>query len=147
MLGRLARYLRFVGCDTLYVRGLSDDELISRAEAEGRLVVTRDRLLSRRVPGALLLVSPLLPEQWRAVRSAWPWVPTEPTFVRCSECNGSLVPAAPPAGPVQPELPPDVRAGRSPLYACSACGHLYWGGSHTARVRRDIARWEQGEPP
>jgi len=27
MVGRLARYLRFVGCDTVYARGMSDDEI------------------------------------------------------------------------------------------------------------------------
>src|SRR5580658_184832 len=55
MLGRLARYLRMVGLDTAYVPGLTDDEVVRRAGAEGRTLLTRDRQLARRVPGAFLV--------------------------------------------------------------------------------------------
>jgi uncharacterized protein with PIN domain len=55
MLGRLARWLRVLGVDTLYEPTLSDPELVSRAELDGRIVLTRDRALvppkSRELPG------------------------------------------------------------------------------------------------
>lgn len=148
MLGRLARYLRFVGCDTAYVRGLQDDELVELARREGRVLLTRDRALSRRSPSSFLVESPVLAEQWRSVRRAWPSVPTEPSFLRCSLCNGSLEPrSAAEAREAGSTVPPSVRRGEGPLYACRACGHLYWEGSHTARIRERIAAWERDARP
>jgi len=148
MLGRLARYLRFVGCDTAYARGSSDDELLDWAKREDRVLLTRDRDLSQRSRSGFLIASPVLGEQWRAVRAKWPEVPTAISFARCTLCNGVLSPAATAAVPrTDPGLPPAVRDGVSPLYVCGACGHRYWEGSHTATVRRQIEAWERGERP
>ncbi len=149
MVGRLARYLRLVGCDTVYVRGVSDEEILSRAKTEGRILLTRDRELARRTPRAVLIASPHLADQWRAVRAAHPEVPSRVRPERCTECNGRLALYVP---------PPD-RAGTGPagvpwervdhglaLYRCAECGHLYWEGSHTAAVDARIAAWEGTEP-
>jgi len=146
MLGRLARYLRFVGCDTVYVRGLDDDAIVELARREERVLLTRDRELARRVPGSLLVASPAVGEQWRAVRAAYPELATAPTFVRCSLCNGVLERADATAAAAAPELPPGVRAGAEALFRCGACGHLYWEGSHTARIRERLDAWSRGGP-
>jgi uncharacterized protein len=147
MVGRLARYLRFVGCDTLYARGWTDAEIESRARSEGRVVVTRDRALTARAAAALLLTSPNLADQWRSVRKAYPEVPNEPRFERCSECNGALAPFVPSAGaPRAPGIPWDRVERGLPLYRCADCGHCYWEGSHVASVRVRLASWA-GEGP
>ncbi len=147
MLGRLARYLRFVGCDTAYARGLGDDEVLGWAEREGRVLLTRDRLLSQRAKGALRLFSPSIAEQWRELRTAWPSVPTEPRFERCTLCNGSLRPAdVGGAAPSDPGVPAGVLARGVAIYRCVACRHAYWDGSHTARIRAQLALWERGSP-
>src|SRR5579863_2257770 len=90
MLGRLARYLRFLGEDTEYVRGLSDANLLKRAIAENRWLLTRDRQLGARAPRAVTLPSSSLVEQLRFLRARFPDLPTEVTFERCSLCNGPL---------------------------------------------------------
>jgi uncharacterized protein len=145
MLGRLARYLRFVGLDTEYARGLSDADLVARLRTDGRFLLTRDRRLSAQVPESLLLLSPLVEEQWKALRHAFPELPTEVRFVRCSLCNGLLELAVlPPGGSAEEGVPTDrVREGL-PLFRCTQCGHRYWEGSHTADIRRRIARWSEG---
>jgi hypothetical protein len=142
MVGRLARYLRFVGCDTVYARGLTDEEILRQARTENRVIVTRDRRLAVRAKKALLLTSPHLSDQWRAVRAAYPELPTDVRFERCTECNGPLekVEGPPPAD--RPEgVPWDRVAGGLPLYRCTACGHYYWEGSHTADIRARLALW------
>ncbi|MGB6500542.1 MAG: DUF5615 family PIN-like protein [Thermoplasmata archaeon] len=148
MLGRLARYLRFVGCDTLYLRGVSDDAILSRARLEDRIVLTRDRDLARRAPRSLLLASPYIREQWIAVRRAWPDVPSEVRFDRCSLCNGAL---APYRSGTEPEREQDLPQGRVDaglaVWKCADCGHLYWEGSHTEYLRQRIAQWgAEGRP-
>jgi len=147
MVGRLARYLRFVGCDTAYARGLSDAEILEKARREGRIIVTRDRALAAQAPHSLLLTSPHLPDQWRALRAAHPEVPSELRFVRCTECNGVLDPYTPTPGPVPaPGIPWDRVAHGLSLFRCSECGHVYWEGTHTASIRAQLARWAEEEP-
>ncbi len=142
MVGRLARYLRFVGCDTVYVRGLSDPDVAARATADGRRLLTRDRDLAARCPGAVLLSSPALAVQWREVRAALPDVPTEVVFERCTVCNGRLLPQDPAAVHPRATGVPWDRVDRGlALFVCAECGHLYWDGSHTARMRRQLAEW------
>ncbi len=147
MLGRLARYLRFVGCDTVYGRGLSDAVLRELAEREGRVLLTRDRLLGARTPGALVVSSPRLPDQWREVRARWPDVPTVPSFDRCTLCNGELVRLAVAVPAAAEHLPGVVLRGETPLYRCRACGHGYWDGSHTRTIRERLEAWERGAAP
>jgi uncharacterized protein len=144
MVGRLARYLRMLGCDTLYAHGWSDDEIVARARDDGRTVLTRDRALSSRVESAVLLRSSALPEQLRQVVAAIPDLPRTVSFERCTVCNGPLRPRAGPPGdpaPIHPRGPP---AG--PVFECTDCGHAYWEGTHTAAVRQHFAEWVGGVP-
>jgi uncharacterized protein len=148
MVGRLARYLRFVGCDTAYVRGLSDDEILEQARSDGRVILTRDRQLAGRADHALLLESPTLADQWRAVRSAYPDLPTEVRFERCSLCNGLIAPAPGRSADRGAEGVPWDRVDRGlPLYRCTVCGHYYWEGSHTADIRARLATWSGVNAP
>ncbi|HTT45344.1 MAG TPA: Mut7-C RNAse domain-containing protein [Thermoplasmata archaeon] len=148
MVGRLARYLRMVGCDTVYARGLSDEAIVRDARAEGRIVLTRDRQLAARADRSLLLTSPHLADQWRAVRTAHPEVPTDIRFERCTECNGTLAVATEPyEPPPRGWVPWDRVAAGLRLYRCGSCGHYFWEGSHTADVRARIAAWEKVPVP
>ena len=142
MVGRLARYLRFVGCDTVYVKGLDDDEIAELARTERRILVTRDQALADRVPSSILLRSPSLADQWNALRAAVPELPSEVRFDRCTHCNGSLRPHRPaPEDPRPDGVPWDRVKEGLVLYRCSDCGHLYWEGTHTEHIRTQIRAW------
>ena len=148
MVGRLARYLRAAGVDTEYIPGLSDDEIVRRVTVAGRVLVTRDRALAQRLPGSILLASPQLDMQWRAIARAIPELPHDVAFARCTLCNGPLARSLPAeADRSRPDLPwPRIETGL-PLFRCSTCGHLYWEGSHTARLRVALQRWTPAESP
>lgn len=142
MLGRLARYLRFLGHDTEYVRGQADDEIARRAASEGRILLTRDRELAARTAGAVLLESPELGDQVRAVHRAYPHVPWTVHFERCSLCNAPLRPWALLPGEEWPEeVPRDLVEAGLAVFVCPACNQRYWEGSHTRRIRRQIDEW------
>ena len=147
MVGSLARYLRMMGCDTEYAQGWSDDEIVRRARAEDRVVVTRDRQLSQRAVKAVLLTSPRLEDQVRAAWSAFPELSTEVRFERCTLCNGilRLFPVHGP-GVAGDGIPWDRVVAGLPLYRCSTCEHVYWDGTHTAEVRRRLQRWATERP-
>ncbi len=148
MLGRLARYLRMMGCDTTYVRGWSDAAIVRTAREEGRTVLTRDRELASRLPGAVRIRSVDLPGQLKEVASAVPGLPRSLAFERCTVCNGTLreAPGAPTGRDAAPRGP-SAGSPRSGVFACVDCGHRYWDGSHTAAVRRHLAEWIPVEVP
>jgi uncharacterized protein len=147
MVGRLARYLRIAGCDTVYARGLGDAQILAIAQDEDRILVTRDRALAARAPGSVLVTSPRLADQWKTVRAAHPEVPCGVSFVRCTECNGRLDPYQPPSGIApSPGIPWDRVARGLALFRCAECGHVYWEGSHTASLRAQMARWAEEGP-
>jgi uncharacterized protein with PIN domain len=142
MLGRLARYLRVLGMDTEYVRGAADDEIRRRTQADRRTLVTRDRALALGTPGALLLRRTDLPGQLRELHAFRPAMSVQPRFDRCTLCNGALLASHetphPPAGASDSLAPGHLPTER---FRCGSCGHEYWEGSHTARLRRDLERW------
>jgi uncharacterized protein len=140
MVGRLARYLRFLGYDTAYVQGVDDRAIAERTQQEGRILVTRDRALAARVPDAILVASPEIAEQLKTVQRAFPALRTQVRFERCTRCNGQLQPANP-TDLNCADVPDSIRNSGVPIYRCRECGHLYWEGSHTAEIRRRMTEW------
>ena len=57
MLGTLAKWLRFLGYDTAYPGPLGDNEMGTLATGEGRVLLTRDKELSSRIPSAVYVGS------------------------------------------------------------------------------------------
>jgi uncharacterized protein with PIN domain len=138
-LGTLARYLRLLGFDATYDNHASDDDLLARAAAEVRTLLTRDRgLLRRRVVTDARLVrgtDPLeqLIDLVRRLRlGAW----IRP-YTRCTTCNGVLVPAR--RVDVAPLVQPGTLRDHEKFAACAACGKVYWEGAHHARISGVIA--------
>lgn len=137
-LGKLARYLRLLGFDTLYRNDYDDAELAALASAERRILLTRDRdLLKRAVVTHGYYVRATDPRRqveevmdrldlYRAIRP----------LQRCARCNGLL--ATVPKLQVWERLPPETRRQVESFWECGACGQLYWEGSHMPRIRRFI---------
>jgi hypothetical protein len=138
-LGTLARYLRLLGFDTAYDNRSGDDDLLGRAAAEVRTLLTRDRgLLRRRVTTDARLVrgtDPLeqLIDVVRRLRLGG-WIRP---YTRCTACNGVLVPAR--RADVAPLVQPGTLRDQEKFAACAACGKVYWEGAHHARIAGLIA--------
>ena len=127
MLGRLARWLRLMGYDTLYWREGSDLELARLAQAEGRLIVTRDRQLAgRRGVHALLISAETLDAQMAEASAALGGQPSP--FSRCPECNTPLAELAHDAA--RDLVPPYVWRTQAVFRRCADCGRIYWKGTH-----------------
>jgi len=143
MLGRLSRYLRFLGYDTEYVHGVADEEIARRSRAEHRRVITRDRALAAGLPSSILLTRTDIAGQMQELARAYPSLRRQVRLDRCTLCNGELVRLeegrSPPAGP--PGTPAGVLVGKVPLFRCSRCAHLFWEGSHTKSMRVRLAQW------
>src|SRR5207244_13249852 len=91
MVGKLARWLRVLGLDVVYSSQYDDDEIIRLANAEGRIILTRDtRLAARRHNGRCLLIeSDNYKERLRQVLSCFDLKGIN-VFSRRLECNPAL---------------------------------------------------------
>jgi uncharacterized protein with PIN domain len=136
--GRLARWLRAYGYDAAYAAHVDDSQLIGRALAEGRVLLTRDSgLMQRRVVArgslpAVLLRSDRVDDQLRQVVGELE-LPGDRALSRCLECNVELEPR--PKAEVSERLPPHVRATQVRFSECPRCGRVYWPGTHWQRMR------------
>lgn len=136
--GKLARWLRVLGQDTLFVKDVDDDELLDIALCEDRIVLTRDtRLMNRRVitSGKLqaLLVQDDDPhEQLRRVISELHLDACETRFTRCLECNVVLEPRE--KDEIRHLVPPYVFVTHEKYMQCPHCGRVYWRGTHWQRM-------------
>jgi len=134
MLGRLARWLRVLNFDTLYDAAVDDGQLVTVADYEHRIVLTRDRhLIAHLRPARGLLVGSEVPlGQLREVVVAYRLEPPAHCFERCMVCNALL-------RPLNEEemaflVPEDIDAPRELARRCPGCMRVYWPGSHTRRM-------------
>jgi uncharacterized protein len=137
MLGRLVRWLRLMGYDAAYWRDGSDEALIAAAQAEDRLIVTRDRMLAgRRGVRAVLIAAEGLDEQIVEARAALGGAPAP--FTRCSECGGELIDL--PRLAARDLVPPYVWQTQTQFSRCVLCGRIYWKGTHWPALQRRLAQ-------
>lgn len=137
MLGSLARWLRFMGYDTAYPEPGPDRLLIERAATEDRILLTRDKELAARTPGAVQVRSDRLEEQIREVASVLRLRLVNP-LSRCSLCNELLVPVS---GDGLGDLVPEgVRSRHQEFWRCSTCRRVYWQGSHWDKMVERLDR-------
>ena len=146
-LGRLARYLRFLGVDTLQRNAWDDAELVAIARRNGRIVLTRDRaLLMRRdvEHGACLRATEPL-AQLREVAERFGLGYPRERAARCLLCNAVLEPLDPQR--VAATLPSAVRERHRAYWRCPACERTFWRGSHWQRLHDRVESTLRGVRP
>ena len=148
MLGSLSRKLRAIGFDTVYFKGGEDSELVALCQREGRALLTSDRALvgwaSARRVAAILVVGETDAQRITSIAksAAAVGLPLERGDPLCSLCNGDLVRV--PRESVSTKIPEAVKARHREYFQCSACGHLYWKGTHWKKLRSLRSRLGSG---
>lgn len=134
MLGKLAKWLRVVGCDVAYSNRIEDRDLIGLCLREGRVLLTRDTRLVAELRGVphLLIESDHYREQLKQVLLAFEIDPYEAAFSRCILCNAELEEVVKEG--VKSQVPPHVFKTQAEFYRCPGCGKLYWPGTHRDRM-------------
>lgn len=138
-LGRLARYLRLLGFDTLYENALDDADLVYRAVKDRRIILSRDRalLMHRGVRHGCHIrqVDPM--EQLTHVVRRCDLVQSCRPFTRCMECNDQIRSVK--KQQVVAMLEPETAAGFDEFWQCPGCNRIYWKGSHYARLQKLVS--------
>lgn len=138
MLGKLAKWLRILGFDTLYLDHPSLPEIMERV-AEGRIFLTRNRKVFQHVPGAVFISS----DDWKAqleelVERGCVEAGEARWFTRCILCNELLIGVS--KEEVDRSVPEYIRQTAPSFARCPLCGKIYWPGSHLARMKERIGR-------
>lgn len=137
-LGRLTRYLRLLGFDTLYCNSFDSGDLIEVSIRQARVLLTRSRrLLKHKVITRALLVRDVdSTMQLKAIFQRLDLYAEARPFSRCLCCNGLIEPIS--KQEVAHRLPSRVRAGYETFFLCSSCNRVYWKGTHFRRMSRFV---------
>jgi uncharacterized protein with PIN domain len=137
MVGKLARWLRVMGFDVAYSNVAEDDEIIRVAEAEDRIILTRDTGIAARTAAArcLLIEDDDYKQQIRQVVRTFDLKDFN-VFSRCLECNTLLEEVHKEA--VFEKIPPYVYLTQERFAMCPACGRIYWHGTHANEMLKQL---------
>jgi uncharacterized protein len=133
-LGRLARYLRLLGFDTLYRNDYVDRDLVEISSRHGRILLTRDRNLLKHASithGCFVYNTKPL-KQIEEVITRLDLAGTAVPFKRCIRCNGLLQSVE--KCEIEERLPPLTRKYYEVFWECGDCNQVYWKGAHYGRM-------------
>lgn len=138
MLGRLAKWMRYLGYDVLYFREIEDRELVRIARSEGRVLLTRDRGIPDRFCIEHYLVkSEDIDSQLKEVIANFP--PDEKLQSRCLECN-IPVQEVQDREEIKHRVPDYVLSHHKHLWYCPGCGRVFWSGTHYKNMEEKITK-------
>lgn len=139
-LGKLAKYLRMLGFDTLYRNDYKDKELADISLSQNRIILTRDRDLlkySHITHGYYVRNTNSLQQVSEIVKRFDLYEQIKP-LSRCILCNHplSIVDKA----EIIDQLEPKTIKHYNTFYRCEGCGKIYWKGSHYKRMKGFVSR-------
>jgi len=142
--GKLARWLRMMGYDTLLFKQKDDSKMIKIALNENRVILTRDaQLMKRRLVTNGKLKAMLikqddpkaqLQETVKNLNLSYLLRP----FSLCLECNQPLIPRD--KEEVQNLVPPHVFETQTQYMECPLCHRLYWQGTHWQAMIKELKK-------
>jgi uncharacterized protein with PIN domain len=144
-LGKLAKWLRTLGYDTLFFDPIEDGELVARALKDDRVVLSRDTQLSRfkfKLGENLLRIESDKPlEQLKQVLDQFKLKPNKGLmFSRCSVCNEPLEKIE--KDKIEDRLYPYVRKTQDNFVHCPNCDRIYWSATHVERMMKTLSEFK-----
>ena len=133
-LGKLTRWLRIVGFDAIYYDKENKGSLIIQALRDDRMIVTRTKeKIDDLQKKTIIVTCDNVKEQLQEVIGKLKLkIEEEKMFSRCTLCNELLVEAK--KEEVKELIPERVYNQQTTFKKCSACGKVYWQGSHLDKV-------------
>ncbi|MBI4654926.1 MAG: Mut7-C RNAse domain-containing protein [Nitrospirae bacterium] len=138
MLGRLARWLRLLGYDTLYYPDIEDSLLLRIAREDDRILLTRDThvIKVRGLKKYFLLNENKTFKQVKIVINSLN-LKDFSIMSRCVICNNTIT-------EIQKEgirglVPEYVYQTTAVFKRCSGCGKLYWNGTHPEKFKKKLS--------
>lgn len=140
MVGKLARWLRLLGYDTLYWPQLSPEGVMREARRQQRIILTRDTRIPRRkdAPSFIFLAGDRFREQLKQIAVELQLDLAAHLFTRCSVCNTPL--AVITKDEVRARVPEYVWQTQEEFRTCLECQRIYWGATHKQHMLEELQR-------
>jgi len=140
-LGKLAKYLRMMGIDTVYFTQTDVSTLIEKASQEKRIILspnTKLKNLDNR-PDFFFITDDQPDKQLSEVLKYFKIHITHgQLFTRCLTCNQKLI-----AGnhdDVKGKVPPYILGIQKKFSLCPQCRKVYWKGTHLEKMEEIIGK-------
>ena len=134
-LGRLAKWLRILGFDAVYLRQINFASLLIQALRDNRIILTRNLhfINKARVVKAVWIKSQGLNRQLKQILKELNIKPEkELMFSRCTICNTKLNKIS--KQQVRQRVPGYVFKTQDNFFSCHSCQRIYWPGTHWGNV-------------
>lgn len=144
-LGRLAKWLRILGFDTVYSTQIKFSSLLIQALRDNRIILTRNsRFINKaRVAKFVEIQSDQVNQQLKQILRDLDIRPnTEKMFSRCIICNVELNEID--KQKVKNKVPEYVFKTQDEFFNCPACQRIYWSGTHWGNVSKTLKEINDG---
>ncbi len=132
MLGRLAKWLRLLGFDTVYYNNPDDPGILHRALKEDRIILSRSKEIIK-YKNSILIKSENIEEQLKQLKKT---IKITSPLCRCPECNTPLNIVN--KEDIKDEVPKYIYKIHSDFKRCPDCGKIFWKGTHYREIKRKI---------
>jgi len=139
MLGKLTRWLRMMGYETVYMNNTSDRDLLSRAKRDSLILLTSDEELYRtavsRGVESFLVSGRTEAERLAGLAERYTLnLHIDTAISRCPVCGSPIKEI--PKKEVEGSVPPTTFNVYQSFWLCTnpSCAKVYWQGSHWKRI-------------
>lgn len=141
MLGKLSRFLRFLGYDTLYRKEEDIESMLKIAKDNNRIVLSQARkviqLSDKNGIQSLMMPTTNIVDQLHVLKVEINLeLKIPPEKMRCSMCNGDLQNRI--KNEVANKIPQRTFEHYNTFWECKECGQIFWLGSHWEDIKRII---------
>lgn len=143
MLGKLARWLRILGYDSLYAKEWSDSNLLLAAKRESLILLTSDTQLYRtaisRGVECFLVHGENDSEKLAYLADRFDLrLELDPMTSRCPICGFPIKPVT--KEKIADSIPPTTFKAYQSFWICTnnSCAKIYWQGSHSKKIEEKL---------
>jgi uncharacterized protein with PIN domain len=138
MIGKLAKFLRMIDVDVTYCPPQKKREILEMATRGERVLLTRNAHVANELPAdqCFYIKSNNPREQFAEVVERFDISIPEKLFTRCLQCNSPMEEVS--AEEVADRVPRRVLRSVDEFHYCRQCDKVFWQGSHTKRMAREV---------
>ena len=141
MLGRLAKWLRILGYDTIYADKSFKENIILKSLTDNRVLITRNSRLSEKRAWKLVLIKSdkFLEQAAQVVKELKLTISEKNFFSRCTFCNTELTNVTEKES-IKQKVPVYVYDTQDKFSVCAHCGRIYWAGTHYGLLLKTLKK-------
>lgn len=133
MLGKLVKYLRILGLDTIYITALTELNSFKSVD-EPPYFFTKRKMQNASYKESIYIQSDNVMDQLKEIKGIIkPYINPETFMNRCIRCNTLLSDAK--KNDIEMLVPEFVYHRYNHFKTCRSCKKIYWEGSHVEHMR------------